>query len=322
MTIPVNLHIYEPHRVCFDNNIGRFFIMEHKRHSAAKAASRTANSKFGTAVFVIASIALIAGIIVLSPLGNYLMEHVVSPLSCKPSSNDTDIVSALKQQESLQSAAPTEPVPTDKLHKVITIDETTFYILQMGAYVDAEAASQHADEIMRMGAGGTVYQDGSIYRVFAAAYADESSLKKVQSQVRSDGFEATPYITESKSLRITLDGDQQAVKLVSDAVQMLNQLPKDLCDLCLSFDKGEIDDKTLDHTLTEKQSACLATAASMEQISSTDISPIPTLLKKYAKNISTFLDEHDTMHTEMISGSLKHLQLSVIIDYILFFDGE
>ena len=296
--------------------------MEHKRHSAAKPSSRTAYTGFGTAIFVIASIVLIACIIVLSPIGNYLMEHVITPLSCKPSVNDADIVSALKQQDAVKTAVPTSPAPTEKEHKVITIEEMPFFILQMGAFVNADDAAYHADEIMRMGAGGAVYRDGSVYRVFAAAYADESSLKKVQSQVRSDGFEATPYITERKSLRITLDGDQQAVKYISDAVQMLNEIPRDLCALCLSFDKGEIDNKTIDNQLKDKQSACLATAASLEQINTTDISSIPTLLKKYAKNLSTFLDEHDTMNAEMVSGSLKRLQLSVIIDYILFFDGE
>ena len=296
--------------------------MEHKRHSAAKSSSRATGGGFGTVIFVIASIVLIAGIVVLSPLGNYLMEHVITPLSDKLSATDKDIVSALKQQESVHSPVPTVSVPTENTHKVITIEETPFYILQMGAFVNVDDAAQHADEIMRMGAGGAVYRDGSVYRVFAAAYSDESSLKKVQSQVRSDGFEATPYITESKSLRITLDGDHQAIKLVSDASQMLNDIPKELCDLCLSFDKGEIEENTLDNILKEKQSACLAAASSLEQINPTEVSSISTLLRKYAKNISTFLDEHDTINTEMISGLLKHLQLMVIIDYILFFDGE
>ncbi len=296
--------------------------MEHKRHSAAKSVSRTSSGGFGAAVFIIASVILVACIVVLSPIGNYLMEHVIKPLSCMPSANDTDIVSALKQQDLLITAAPRASAPVEKEHKVLTIDETPFYILQMGAFVNSDDANRHADEIMRMGAGGAVYRDGSVYRVFAAAYADESSLKKVQSQVRSDGFEATPYIIESKSLRITLDGDQQAVKYISDAAQMLNDVPKELSALCLSFDKGEIDDKALCTTLTEKRAAILLTAESLEQIKTSDISAIPTLLKKYVKNISTFLDEHDTMNTEMISGSLKHLQLSTIIDYILFFDGE
>ena len=315
------MHIYEPHRVWFDNNTGRFFFMEYKRHSAAKSSYRSSKGVLGTAVFVIASIVLIAAIIVLSPLGNYLMDHVIAPLSCRTASDDTEIVSTLKQQEEIKAAASFSPFPTEKAHKVITIEEMPFFILQMGAFTDADAAGQHADEIMRIGAGGIVFRDGSIYRVFAAAYTDESSLKKVQSQVRSDGFEATPYITESKSLRITLDGDQQAVTIVTDAVQILNEIPKELCAMCLSFDKGETDANMLYKTLEEKQSACIKAAESLDRIKSADILPIPELLNKYAKNISTFLDEHDTMNTEMISGALKHLQLSMIIDYILFFDG-
>ncbi len=297
--------------------------MEHKYHSGLKSGSRKSAGGVGTAVFILASIVLIAGIVILSPLGEYLMEHVIDPfLSCVRNTNDTIIVSALKQQEEQKPAETPSPKPTEKAHEMITIDEIPFYILQMGAFTAAEAAGQHADEINRIGAGGNVFQDGSIYRVFAAAYTDEASLMKVQSQVRADGFEATPYITESKGLKITLDGDSQAVDLVSDAVQLVNSIPSDLCMICLSFDKGDIKESDLIAELKSKQKECISSRDAMESIKAADVATIHDLLGNYAKNISTFLGEHDTMNTEMISGALKRLQLSIIIDYILFFDRK
>lgn len=298
--------------------------MEHRRHTSSKSLNaRKGTSGFGTIVFVIVSIALIAGIIVLSPLGTYLMEHVITPvLSCNSATADREIISALKQQEETQTTASPSPKASEKAHEVITIDEIPFYILQMGAFTDVEAANQHAEELMRMGAGGTVFQDGSIYRVFAAAYTDEESLKKVQSQVRADGFEATPYITESKGFRITLDGDPHAVEIVTEAVQTLNGIPIELSNLCLSFDKGDLNEAKLLVELESKRSSCAKAAEEMGKIDTKDIGSIRDILQKYEQNISTFMDEHDTINTEMISGALKHLQLSTIIDYILFFDQK
>lgn len=297
--------------------------MERKRHSAAKPVNRSQSVSIVTVIFVIASIVLIAAIIVLSPLGDYLMTNVISPiLSCNTSSEDRDIVSALKQQDSPQASATPSPSQTEKTHQVITVEEKPFYILQMGAYTNAEAAGQHADEITRMGAGGTVFQDGSVFRVFAAAYTDEDSLMKVQSQVRSDGFEATPYITESKALRITLDGDAKAVNSITEAVQLISGLPTDLCTFSLTYDKGDLEETKLYSELQKRYDSCIKMIGDLEQIKTEEIQLIKDLLKKYAQNISTFLYEHDTIHTEMVSGSLKHLQLSAIIDYILFFDRK
>jgi hypothetical protein len=298
--------------------------MEHKHHSVSRSASGTGSGRIGAVVFVIASIVLIAGIIALSPLGSYLSEHVITPLlSCvHETTDDTSIVSALKQQEERQSSASPEPKPSEQSHEVIVIEEVPFYILQMGTFTKEDAAGEHADEIRRMGAGGTLFHDGSVFRVFAAAYTDESSLIKVQSQVRSDGFEATPYITESNALKITLNGDKKAVDVVTKAVKTLNGIPSELCAVCLSFDKGELNDADLRKELQAKQNLCTESLKEMEQINTADLAVVKDLLQKYVKNISTFLGEHDTMNTEMISGELKHLQLSVIIDYILFFDRK
>lgn len=297
--------------------------MEQKRHTVSKRNTRSSGNRLVTVLIVMISIVLIACIVVLSPLGGYLTEHVIDPIrNCKPQSADKQIVSALKQQEELLSQPTSSPMPSINAHEVITVDEVPFYILQMGAFTNISDANRHADEIMRMGAGGKVYPDGSVYRVFAAAYTDENSLISVQNQVRADGFEATPYITESSGLKITLDGDQAAVDLVKEAVNAMNRIPSELCTLCLAFDKGDLSEKDLNHELDLRKEECLNVAEKLEKIKGNEISSIMDLLQKYAQNISTFLKEHDTIQTEMLSGNLKHLQLSVIIDYILFFDRK
>lgn len=298
--------------------------MEYKRHKSS-SRNKTGNSgSVGTAIFVILMIALIAAILVLSPIGNYLMEHVIDPFfSCGgKGSDDKEIVSALKQQESSTPAPTIKTTPDAKKQQTITIEETPFYILQMGAFTASEAANQRAEEIRRLGAGGVVFQDSKAYRVFAAAYLNEESLVKVQSQVRSDGFEATPFITGGAALKLMLEGDTKAVDTVNDAVGLLDRIPMDLSQLCLSYDKAEIESADVLKKLYDCKALCQASMESLNSIQNEEINTIKDQIRKYLENISTFLQEHDTINTDQFSGALKMLQLQCITDYILFFERK
>lgn len=300
------------------------FCMEYKRHKPS-AKNKTGNGgSVGTAVFVILTIVLIAAILVLSPIGNYLSEHLIDPFfSCGgKSSDDKEIVSALKQHELSTPVSTSKPTPDVKKQQTITIEETPFYILQMGAFASSEAANQRAEEIRRLGAGGVVFQDSKAYRVFAAAYLNEESLVKVQSQVRSDGFEATPFITGGAALKLMLEGDTKAVDTVKDAVGLLDRIPLDLSQLCLSYDKTEIGSADVLKKLYDYKTLCQTSIESLNSIQNEDIGTIRDQIGKYLENISTFLQEHDTINTDQLSGALKTLQLQCIADYILFFERK
>ena len=145
---------------------------------------------------------------------------------------------------------------------------------------------------------------------------------KVQAQVRADGFEATPYITEKSVLKVTLEGDAEIVQNVKDAIRLLNTIPKELCNISLSFDKGELDEVKTAEAVQSLYDNCKLSCDLIKTEESSSIYPIYELLKKDSENLSTFLREHDTMNPEIMSGDFKHLQLSVLIDYILFFDQK
>ena len=297
--------------------------MEYKHRYNSKSGKSKSNGRLAPAIVVMLSILLIAAILALSPAGEYLMQKVISPLfSGIKEKKDVDIVSALKQQDNKsQTALPTAVTP-QPTHRILTIEEIPFYILQMGSYLEKDAANNHAEQIRRFGAGGAVFADGPVFRVFAAAYDGEESLVKVQSQVRSDGFEATPYITEKKVLKLTLDGDKEAVEAIEKSVLMMNDVPNRLTEMCLSYDKGELTEEQIVEVIESICAGCAEYDALLEKIKGDSISAIRELIRKYSENLSTFLKEHDTMSSEMFSGELKQLQLSIIIDYILFFDQK
>lgn len=298
--------------------------MEYKRHKTSGKTKVSGTGSGGTALFVILALALVAAIIVLSPIGSFLLEHVIDPvLSCSSDiESDQNIVSALRQQETSTAVPTTAPTLAKTKQVMIMIEETPLYILQMGAYTDPDTARQRADELFRLGAGGAVYQDGKAYRVFAAAYLNKESLMKVQSQVRSDGYEATPYITESNALKITLEGEDETLHIVQDAVEIINEIPTALSKMCLSFDKQELTLAEAVNQLEDLSKKCRESKEQLTQLSDRNIGLIADLIGKYQENISTFLRERDTMNTDLVSGELKSLQLQCIIDYILFFNQK
>ena len=214
-----------------------------RKHTRAQKGEGGA-SRLITAIVVMASIVLIGVMIWLSPLGPMLKEHVIDPIAAfvRGETRDSDIVSALKTQDEQQETPSPSPSATPNPVKktVETVHATPYYILQMGTFLETASAKEHAQKIMELGAAGVVYEDGAVYRVFAAAYTDEESLIKVQSQVRADGFEATPYITEQNTVKITLEGVEQAICDAQAAIGYLSTVPDELCKLSLSYDKGQV----------------------------------------------------------------------------------
>lgn len=299
--------------------------MERRRHTYTKKNSAPARSSgLWTALIVILSLVLIAAILVLSPVGGFLLDKVVIPVyGCiSGPSKDKEIAETLQQQDEKIGWIPLSPKPTEKAAETISIEETPFYILQMGVFADENAAKSHADEIKRLGAAGVIYPQGSVFRVFAAAYTDETSLMKVQEQVRKDGFEASPYITEKHMLKVTAGGDDKAIQSLREAVTLINTVPEQLCRFALSYDKNECSAQQLLTEIKEYAQNCAQAAKAFESTKDEAVKSIAALIEKYEEKLSTFLKEHDTIHTETLSGDLKSLQLSIIMDYILFFDRK
>ena len=296
--------------------------MEHRSSSRAYTVKMKKRSMAATVIVVLLSVVLIAGILVFSPIGDYLIEHAVQPiLALFKGDRETDekVVSALKAQEEQPTAVPSA-VPTP-VQNSLTVTETPFYLLQMGAFTEQDQAQEHADKIRSMGAAGYVFEDGSVYRVFAAAYRDEESLKKVQMQVRMDGFEATPYITDRNSVHLTLKGDKTAVDAVQKAVELLSNVPDALCEWNLSLDRQTIDGEEFRKLLSDQLNRVDEALREFDTIASDSLNPIVSVLQKYKNRISTFLQEHDTI-SRMNACDCKRLQIACIVDYISLFEQE
>lgn len=296
-----------------------------KKH-VRSAEKRNSGSPAVTAFVVILSIGLMALIIYLSPLGELLQKHVIEPVASaiRFGGADERIEDALKSQEGVTATAYASPSPsaasTEKSR--LTVQEIPFYILQMGAYFDKESAEEHAAQLQTMGAGGVVLADGSVFRVLAAAYQDEESLMQVQTQVRADGYEATPYITGKNSVTITLEGNPEALKKAQEAIALLSDIPVELSKMCLTFDRKQISSEDVFDQLENITEQAQIVLDSFANVQNDTLQPILTVVQEYRNCISTFIRERDTISVSEISGALKYLQINTITDYIRFFDQK
>ena len=160
-------------------------------------------------VFILLCCALTVFLLSTSYLGDKLVDQYITPVFAKimgkgvtPEPSELPVMAQAREEPTMTAAPATEKF-------VFELPETSWYLLQMGAYADPEEAHAQALSIQRMGAGGYIYEDEQGFsRVFAAAYADQESLLQVQQQVRSSGYENTAYSIHPDGVEVTLSGQR------------------------------------------------------------------------------------------------------------------
>ena len=292
----------------------------YQRHSYRKVRNSQTNSGL-FAILVLALIVVIALIFAFSPVGDTIRTVMVEPLMER-------IASIRKRQEPIQetmaqmTAEPSmEPTPTPVHTETMTIAPKTFYILQMGQYTEESEAILVAAQNQSMGGGGYVYEDDGIYRLFAAAYTDANSLTSVQQQIRRDGYVNESYITKANTVHITFEGAPEAITIFQNAIDTMETCPIKLSNLSIAYDKGEVQAAEIVEKLQETLRDIDEHLEDLEKIDSEDIILIKGTLKNYRESISTFLLEHDSIHRDRYAGALRYLQLSLIDQYLHFFEG-
>ena len=176
-------------------------------------------------VLILLCCALAVFLLSTSYLGDKLVDRYITPAFAKimgraVTPEPSGLPAMAAKQEVMPSASPT-------LEKVVfELPETSWYLLQMGAYADPEEAHTQAVSIQSMGAGGYIYEDEQGFsRVFAAAYADQESLLQVQQQVRDSGYENTAYSIHPDGIQVTLSGKETDAQQLRSAMETIQQVP-------------------------------------------------------------------------------------------------
>lgn len=286
------------------------------RSRSGRLSSEQKSGSGRTIVFLIVSFAMIA-FIVFTTVGKSCASGVVEAIfgNNKEEENEKITDALSNQEENLPSPSPKQQVSTVNAQ----LPAKTFYILQMGQYTDNAAAIVQANTIKSMGAGGYVYSDGELYRVFAAAYPDEDSLKKVQDQVRSAGYDNSAYVLSVDELIVKISGEEETAEAVAKALNLNLDLIEAIYDCSISFDKSEI---SFSDVMAQMQEWHLELYNSASELQADEDNAQMTYVINYMKDtqnsLSTFLLIDDTISTVELSAEIKKLHIQTIVRYMDF----
>lgn len=281
----------------------------------------------GSVVLILMCCALAVFLLSTSYWGDRLVDKYITPAFAKmlgrvlitpePSSE------AVMAQAS--AALPSNVESSEPERIVFELPETSWYLLQMGAYADPEEAHTQALAIQSMGAGGYIYEDEQGFsRVFAAAYADQESLLQVQQQVRSSGYENTAYSIHPDGVEVTLSGQRTDAERIKSAMETVQKAPYELTDFALKYDEKSL---TPAQAIQFMNELAVRLSAARQGFASVEKTSPMAQMDEYAAwildTISTFLAKSGTMNTIECGAAVKHFQIESILKYnILIKDIE
>ena len=275
-------------------------------------------------VFILLCCALAVFLLSTSYLGDKLVDEYITPVFAKIMGKSmTPEPSGIPAMTQGKDPLPTVTPAVDKI--VFDLPETSWYLLQMGAYADPEEAHAQALSIQSMGAGGYIYEDEQGFsRVFAAAYADQESLLLVQQQVRSSGYENTAYSIHPDGIQVTLSGKETDAQQLRSAMETIQQVPVSLTDFALKYDANDLDLSQAIQYMHELDLSLAVARHCFEGLKdTTPMAQMDAYAAWIMDSISTFLSKSDTMNKIECGAALKHFQIESILKYnILIKDIE
>ena len=275
-------------------------------------------------VFILLCCALAVFLLSTSYLGDKLVDEYITPVFAKIMGKSmTPEPSGIPAMTQGKDPLPTVTPAVDKI--VFDLPETSWYLLQMGAYADPEEAHAQALSIQSMGAGGYIYEDEQGFsRVFAAAYADQESLLQVQQQVRNSGFENTAYSIHPDGVQVTLSGVSTDAQRLKTAMETIQKIPRKLTDFALEYDEEQWTPAQAIRFLNDLSVSLSAARQCFEGLTDTkSLSEMDEYASWIMDSISTFLAKSDTMTKIECGAAIKHFQIESILKYnILIKDIE
>ncbi len=276
-------------------------------------------------MFILLCCALAVFLLSTSYLGDRLVDRYITPVFARimgktvsSASSELPVMAQAKP-----SAMPTASPVMERIEFILP--ETSWYLLQMGAYADPEEAHTQAQAIQALGAGGYIYEDEKGFsRVFAAAYRDQESLLQVQQQVRNSGYENTAYSIHPDGVQVTLSGESTDAQKLKTAMEAIQSVPGALTDFALKYDEKDLNTAQAIQFMNELSVSLSAARQCFEGL---DGDAPMAQMDEYAAwildSISTFLAKSDTMNKIQCGAAVKHFQIESILKYyILIKDME
>lgn len=172
-----------------------------------------------------------------SAAGTWVAKNWIAPIF-KEKVNDVDWNSTIKTPAPAVASPDTTAMPADR-QVSFTAPVYICYGLQIGVYENTEHALAQSVALQKIGAAGYILPDGNRYRVLAAGYPDEASVKSVADQLLQEGIESRTYVIKSGSRKLTVSASEDVAAAMETAVQGMTVLLEHFYNQTISLDKGE-----------------------------------------------------------------------------------
>ena len=291
---------------------------ERRRRKAGKRYTGT------SVLFILLCCAMTVFLLSTSYMGDKLVDRYVTPAFARIMGRT--VTPEPSELPVMAQAPQLVPASTPAVEKIVfTLPETSWYLLQMGAYADPEEAHTQAETIRSMGAGGYIYEDEQGFsRVFAAAYADQESLLQVQQQVRNSGYENTAYSIHPDGVEVTLSGESQNAQKLRSAMETIQGVPAALTDFALKYDEKGLTPPQAIQFMNELSVSLAGAQQCLDGLKDNrPLAQMDEYVTWIMDSISTFLAKSDTMSKIECGAAVKHFQIESILKYnILIKDME
>lgn len=152
-------------------------------------------------------------------VGNWLAEHVVSPVLSKLGLWESTDLPAVESPVASNAQQAGEPNPTDTAVVSQGIQANMLgmnaYFLQTGAFELEGNASAEAAGLQSKGGAGYVAEDGSKFRVFISTYSERADAESVRDKLTGEGVESRVHVLESPAKNMAVSTDAQKAALES-----------------------------------------------------------------------------------------------------------
>ena len=210
------------------------------------------------------------------------------------------------------------PVP-QRESRVLTLNERTWYALQLGAFTQENSARQLAQEYIGRGAAGYVHKDVSAYRVLAAAYPTRAEAQSVQTRLAAQHVSTYIHVCTQSALSLRAGGTKAQLDALEESLNHLDALSTKLFSTFTALDAHEMDALSARAALASEGITCRALQEQLVRAFNgqpdTLLTPLSDLLLLIAQEGEAIQNEESAART---GAALKRCQLAVTLGLIDF----
>lgn len=278
---------------------------------------RKNSSGAGKALGALIMVGLIIYLFTASAAGKWLAEEVMAPafsaLSELPvfSSDGLDKL----EQENSEAEASLAVSLNDGLTSVnenVELPAISCFALQMGAFSSEENASALSASLKERGAGGYVYNDGSMYRVLASGYSTEAEARAVKERLISEGSDCTVYDISAPAVTFSITAGKNEIQSIRESFYALYDAQTALCAACIEFDENSMSPSEGAALVSEIQSELTSSCSSLYQYadSSPALSDLAECCDSCIASLSSLTQGSYASSTDF-SSAMKHSLLEL-----------